>query len=97
MNTTMQQENQPLFVEDVGSDLRSRWNTIQSTFVDEPRQAVQQADALVDELIKRIEDRFRDERTRLEQQWDRGDQVNTEELRVALQTYRSFFNRLLAM
>jgi hypothetical protein len=65
--------------------------------VDEPRQAVQQADELVAQAITRLAESFAQERDRLEGQWDRGDQVSTEDLRVALQTYRSFFHRLLAI
>jgi hypothetical protein len=87
----------PLFLEDVANDLRTRWSDIQTGFVDEPRKAVQQADELVAQAIKRLAERFAEERNRLEQNWDRGDQVNTEDLRVALQTYRSFFQRLLAV
>jgi len=89
--------NRPLFPEDVANDFRSKWDRIQTGFVDEPRTAVQQADELVGQAIKRLADSFANERNRLERQWDRGDQVNTEDLRVALQTYRSFFHRLLAI
>ena len=89
--------NRPLFPEDVANDFRSKWDRIQTGFVDEPRTAVKQADELVAQAIKRIAESFADERNRLESQWDRGDQVNTEELRVTLQTYRSFFQRLLAI
>jgi len=88
---------EPLFLEDVANDFRNRWNDIQTGFVDEPRQAVQRADELVAQAIKRLAERFAEERNRLEQSWDRGDQVNTEDLRVALQTYRSFFHRLLSV
>jgi len=84
----------PLFPEDAANDMRSKWNEIQTEFVDEPRKAVQQADELVAEAIKRLSDRFADERSRLEQQGVRGD---AEQLRIALQTYRSFFHRLLAI
>ena len=87
----------PLFPEEVASDFRSKWDHIQTGFVDEPRQAVQQADELVAQAIKRLAESFAQERSRLEGQWDRGDQVSTEDLRVSLQTYRSFFHRLLAM
>ena len=87
----------PLLPEDAASDFRSRWDRIQTGFVDEPRQSVQQADELVAQAIKRLAERFAEERSRLEQQWDRGDEVNTEDLRVTLQTYRSFFNRLLSV
>lgn len=89
--------NQPLFPETVASDFRSKWDRIQAGFVDEPRTAVQQADELVAQAIKKLAESFANERNRLESQWDRGDQVNTEELRVSLQTYRSFFQRLLAI
>jgi hypothetical protein len=89
--------NHPLFPEDVANDFRSKWDRIQTSFVDEPRTAVQQADELVAQAIKRLAESFANERNRLESQWDRGDQVNTEDLRVALQTYRSFFQRLLAI
>jgi hypothetical protein len=88
---------QPLFLDDVANDLRTRWKDIQTGFVDEPRKAVQQADELVAQAIKSLAERFAQERNRLEQSWDRGDQVNTEDLRVALQTYRSFFHRLLSV
>jgi hypothetical protein len=78
-------------------DLRTRWSTIQTSFVDEPRGAVQQADELVASAIKRLAESFADERNNLEQQWDRGDDVNTEDLRQALRRYRSFFERLLSV
>jgi hypothetical protein len=45
--------------------------------------------------MERLAESFSDERNRLENQWDRGDEVSTEELRVTLQRYRAFFNRLL--
>lgn len=86
-----------LFPENVATDFRSQWDRIQTGFVDEPRKAVQDADELVAQTIKRLAESFAAERNRLEQQWDRGDQVSTEDLRVAMQTYRSFFYRLLAI
>ncbi len=76
-------------------ELEQRWNAIQSAFVDEPRSSVQRANALVEDLMNRLVSRFSTERGRLEEQWDRGDDVTTEELRLALQRYRSFFSRLL--
>ena len=86
-----------LFEHDVLNDFNSRWSEIQTGFVDEPRSAVQRADALVSDVIKRIADSFSGERAQLEQQWDRGGDVSTEDLRVALQRYRSFFSRLLTL
>ena len=87
----------PLLTEDFTKQCRSRWDGIQGAFVDEPRSAVQKADELVAEAIQKLAESFSGERTRLEQQWDRGDNVSTEDLRVSLQKYRSFFNRLLAV
>lgn len=77
------------------SEFASRWDAIQAGFVEEPRRAVEEADALVARVIQRVADSFSVERSRLEAQWSRGDQVGTEDLRVALIRYRSFFNQLL--
>ena len=74
---------------------RTRWNEIQGKFVDEPRSAVQQADALVSEVIEQITQMFGKEHSSLEGQWNQGNDVSTEDLRNALQHYRSFFNRLV--
>ena len=74
---------------------RERWNEIQSHFVDEPRSAVQQADVLVSEVIEKITEMFANEHALLENQWNQGQDVSTEDLRRALQQYRSFFNRLV--
>jgi hypothetical protein len=76
-------------------ELRSRWSDVQAGFVDSPRHAVQQADELVAAVMQRLTNGFAEERSSLERQWDRGDSVSTEDLRVALQRYRSFFGRLL--
>ncbi|HEX5284561.1 MAG TPA: hypothetical protein VFW30_10605 [Bryocella sp.] len=84
-----------LFPENETRDLRTRWDKAQGMFVDEPRKAVEEADALVASAVKRIAELFADERAKLEQQWDRGDNVSTEDLRQALRRYRSFFDRLL--
>jgi hypothetical protein len=86
----------PLFEEDETQTFRTRWDDVQAGFVDEPRQAVEQADTLVAELMKRLAVVFADERSRLEAQWSRGEQADTEALRIALQRYRSFFQRLLS-
>jgi hypothetical protein len=80
-----------------GGELRERWSEIQTGFVDEPRHAVEEADALVADLMRRLAESFSEERQALEGQWDRGDEVSTEDLRVALQRYRAFFDRLLAV
>jgi hypothetical protein len=87
----------PLFSTDEATNLRSRWDTIQTGFVDEPRKAVQEADSLVAEAMKRLAEQFAQERSNLEHQWDRGGDVSTEDLRIALRRYRSFFGRLLAV
>src|SRR5437660_11077921 len=90
-------DSTPLFPNNELDNLRNRWKEIQTAFVDEPRKAVEQADGLVASAMKRLAEVFADERSRLEQQWDRGDNVSTEALRVALQRYRSFFDRLLSV
>jgi hypothetical protein len=78
-------------------EMRSRWRDIQTSFVDEPQRAVQEADALVASTIKRLADSFADARAKLEAQWAQGGDVSTEDRRVALRRYRSFFDRLLAV
>ena len=88
-------ETLALFSEFEINDLRSRWSTVQAGFVDAPRRSVEQADQLVAAVMQRISDGFAEERTTLERQWDRGDSISTEDLRVALQRYRVFFGRLL--
>ena len=77
-------------------DFRARWDQVQTSFVDEPRHAVQQADTLVATVVKHIAEQFAEERTKLEKQWDRGDNVSTEELRQGFKRYRAFFDRLLS-
>jgi hypothetical protein len=78
------------------AEFQTRWEKIQTGFVDEPRQTVEQADELVAELMKRLAEGFATERERLEGQWGRGEDVSTEDLRVTLQRYRGFFQRLLS-
>jgi hypothetical protein len=85
----------PLLAAEEAGRFRSQWDEIQTRFVDAPRQSVEEADHLVAEAIKRIAEAFAAERKKLEQQWSRGEDVSTEDLRIALQRYRGFFGRLL--
>jgi hypothetical protein len=87
----------PLFAPGETEQFRSVWSNIQTGFVDEPRDAVEKADELVARCIKRLAEVFAEERTKMEQEWDRGDNVSTEDLRQALRRYRSFFDRLLSV
>ena len=87
----------PLFAPNEAEQLHRNWSDIQAGFVDEPRRAVEQADGLVADVMQRLATAFAKERQTLEQQWDRGGDIDTEELRQALQRYRSFFDRLLAL
>ncbi len=87
----------PLFASNEAEQLHRNWSDIQAGFVDEPRRAVEQADELVADVMQRLAAAFAKERQTLEQQWDRGGDADTEELRQALQRYRSFFDRLLAL
>jgi hypothetical protein len=86
----------PLMAGGDADSFQARWTDVQNSFVDSPRRAVEAADALVAELMQHLASTFADERSRLEGQWDRGDDVSTDELRTAFQRYRSFFGRLLA-
>jgi hypothetical protein len=86
----------PLFAENELRDFRARWDQVQTSFVDEPRHAVEQADTLVATVVKHIAEQFAEERSKLEKQWDRGDNVSTEELRQGFRRYRAFFDRLLS-
>ena len=87
----------PLFLDKEAEPFRERWNQVQAGFVDEPRRAVKEADSLVADVMQRLAETFAKERATLEHQWDRGDNVTTEDLRIALQRYRSFFSRLLSI
>jgi hypothetical protein len=86
-----------LFQEEDTRTFRQRWDGIQAGFVDEPREAVQQADALVAEIMKRLTDGFADARGQLERDWAQSRDASTEDLRQAFRRYRSFFDRLLTL
>ena len=88
---------QPLFAHDREDELRSRWHALQARFVDEPRETVSDADSLVAELLRDLAQSFEDSRSRLEEQWASGEDASTEDLRILLQRYRSFFERLLTV
>ena len=88
--------NEPLLPGELTEDFQRRWEEVQTRFVDEPRGAVEQADGLVAKLMQQLAESFAQERERLEAQWGRGEDISTEDLRVALQRYRSFFQRLLS-
>ena len=90
-------EPMALFSELEMGDFRSQWSKVQTGFVDEPRRTVEDADKLVAAVMQRLAEGFANERSGLEKQWDGGDNVSTEDLRVALQRYRSFFDRLLKL
>lgn len=90
-------ERQSLFSEEDGHRLRSEWDAVQTAFVDDPRAAVARADELVARTIQNLAESFSSERARLEGQWGQGEEVSTEDLRVAFQRYRSFFDRLLSI
>ena len=87
----------PLFLPDVAKDFRSRWDAVQISFVDNPKQAVRQADELVAQVMKSLAETFSNERSKLEAQVDQTDKASTENLRLALRRYRSFFERLLSL
>jgi hypothetical protein len=87
----------PLFPSNELGEMRNRWDAIQTGFVDEPQKAVREADALVASAMQRLSEVFSNERSKLEQQWNKGDSVSTEDLRLAIQRYRAFFHRVLSV
>ena len=89
--------DQSLFGDDERTGLRSRWTEVQSAFVDDPRDCVQKADGLVSDVVDKLTAGFANARAKLEEQWSRGEEVSTEDLRLALRRYRDFFERLLAV
>ena len=87
----------PLYDEREAGDLRTRWQHIQGSFIDDPKASVVQADELVATAIKRLTEIFANERNNLEAAWSQGGEASTEDLRQALRRYRSFFDRLLSI
>ena len=90
-------ELQPVLAEDDAAELRDRWERLQAKFVDDPQEVVREADRLVADVFDQVTRTFTSERESLEEQWNRGEEASTEDLRLALQRYRSFFERLLAV
>ncbi|MDQ0993788.1 hypothetical protein [Streptomyces sp. V3I7] len=92
---TVETSGEPLIAGEEAESFRTRWESVQGTFVDDPKDAVREADALVAEVIQSLAATFADHKKELEAQWSRGEPVETEGLRMALQQYRTFFNQLL--
>ena len=89
------QDFSPLFEDRVAEQLRSHWLEIQTRFVDDPNQSLKDADDLIIHMIENVISTLSEKRMTIEGQWQRDDQVSTEDLRLALKYYRSFFNSLL--
>ena len=87
---------EPLFSSSDAERYRDQWTSVQGEFVDQPREAVEQADRLVADLMQSLAAQFSETRAGLESQWTDDDNVSTEDLRVAMTRYRSFFERLLS-
>ena len=94
---TAESSDAMLFADSELTDMRSRWVEVQSAFVDDPRDCVQKADGLVADVVDKLTTSFSGARAHLEEQWSRGEEVSTEDLRIALKRYREFFERLLAV
>ncbi len=88
---------QSLFADDELAGFRAQWAGVQAAFVDDPRDCVHKADGLVSDLVEQLTTGFARARSRLEEQWARGEEASTEDLRVALMHYREFFERILAV
>lgn len=93
--TPAEEEPPQLLTTEDEESFRERWQNIQNEFVDDPREAVHKADTLVADVMQTLAATFADHKKNLEEQWNQGEEVNTEDLRMALRKYRSFFNRLL--
>jgi hypothetical protein len=87
----------PLFTREATIDFRSRWDLVQRSFVDNPREAVNAGDELVVQVIETLTETFSTQRSQLESGLQQTDQSSTENLRLALRRYRSFFERLLSI
>ena len=87
----------PLFTETAAADFRARWDLVQRSFVDNPSQAVHAGDELVAQVIASLAETFSSQRSELENELSQSDQSSTENLRLALRRYRSFFERLLSI
>jgi len=94
---TSADETAQLFTGEEVDRFRTEWRGLQSDFVDSPQDAVQHADQLVAQVIQSLTTTFADQKRSLEGQWGEGEQVETEELRVALRQYRAFFDKLLTV
>jgi hypothetical protein len=87
----------PLFTQEAATDFRARWDLVQRSFVDNPQEAVHAGDELVAQVIKSLAETFSNQRAQLEVEPNQTDQSSTENLRLALRRYRSFFERLLSI
>jgi hypothetical protein len=96
-SATESSPDRSLFADDELARLRARWDNLQAAFVDDPKDCVQKADGLVSDVVEQLTTGFSEARSRLEDQWGRGEEASTEDLRVALKRYREFFERLLAV
>jgi hypothetical protein len=97
IQTTSERALAPLFAQDVATDFRSRWDAVQRSFVDDPQDAVRAGDELVAQVIKSLAETFSDQRSALEGEVNQTEKSSTENLRLALRRYRSFFERLLSI
>ncbi len=89
-------DDEPLVPDDAAVDYKTRWEAIQVGFVDDPRSAVTDADALVGDVLQNLAATFDAQHKELEGQWSDGE-PSTEDLRSALRRYRDFFERLLRL
>ncbi|GLZ34151.1 hypothetical protein Lesp02_63380 [Lentzea sp. NBRC 105346] len=94
---TDSEQRTPLFDREDTDRFRENWRSLQTDFVDDPQQAVRQADELVAEVMQTLASTFAEHKRSLEEQWSRGGEPQTEDLRLALQQYRVFFQQLLSV
>jgi hypothetical protein len=97
VKTTSEKTLAPLFTQHATTDFRSRWDVIQRGFVDDPQEAVRAGDDLVAQVIKSLSESFSEQRAELEDEMNQTETSSTENRRLALRRYRSFFDRLLSI
>jgi hypothetical protein len=97
VKTTVEKTLDPLFTQDAATNFRSLWDGVQRGFVDDPQEAVRAADELVAQVIQSLTETFSDQRSALDAELHQTDQASTENLRLGLRRYRSFFERLLSI
>jgi hypothetical protein len=79
------------------ADVQDRWHDLQASFVDDPRDAVLRADSLLDEVMASVRQALESHIRQLQDLWKNTDHNDTEQLRLALRSYRDALHKLLPL